>query len=61
MTSVTLPAQARAALLRLVFASEGDDPRMLATAVGRVAGIAAPHLDRAARAELDRLAWRFAV
>jgi hypothetical protein len=61
MTSVTLPSPVRTALLRLVFASEGDDPRILATAVGRVADIVAPHLDRAARVELDRLASRFAV
>jgi hypothetical protein len=61
MTSVTLPAQARAALLKLVFASEGDDARILATAVGRVADIVSPQLDRAARVELDRLALRFAA
>ena len=59
ITSVSLTPAARAALLRLVAVSAGEDSRALAMAVGKVADVAFPYLDRSARAELGRLEARF--
>jgi hypothetical protein len=61
MTSVTLPAQTRAALLKLVAASGADDSRTLASAFDKVTDVVAAHLDRPARSEMDRLAARLAA
>ena len=56
--ALTLPAKQRAALLRAFAASGGDDPRGAADALAQVTEVTAPHLDRAARSELVRLADR---
>ena len=61
MTSVTLPSSARAALLKLVHASGGDDRAILATAFDRLTEVVAPQLDRGSRTELERLAGRLAA
>ena len=58
MSSVALPAPVRIAIASLLDASTTDNPAALAAALGKVGDVAAPHLDRAARLELDRLAAR---
>jgi hypothetical protein len=60
MSSVTLPAAVRAALVKLVVATAGDDHGVIAAALSKVIDVTAPLLDRAARSELDRLGTRFA-
>lgn len=56
MGALTLPAAVRGALLQLVDASATDAPDTLVAALGKVTEVTAPHLDRKARSELDRLA-----
>jgi hypothetical protein len=56
MGALTLPAAVRGALLQLVDASAMDAPDALVAALGKVTEVTAPHLDRKARSELDRLA-----
>ncbi|HLA90221.1 MAG TPA: hypothetical protein VJL28_07325 [Gemmatimonadaceae bacterium] len=58
LTSIALPAAVRGALLRLADASGTDDLRAIAVALARVTEVTAPHLDRGARSELDRLGAR---
>lgn len=53
--ALTMPARARAALLRAYAATAGDDPAAAADALAQVTEVTAPHLDRAARSELTRL------
>jgi hypothetical protein len=60
LSSLALPAPVRAAILRLVDASATDDLRAISAAVAKVTDVTAPHLDRGARSELDRLGARFA-
>jgi hypothetical protein len=60
LSSLALPGPVRAAILRLVDASVADDRRALFAAVAKVTDVTAPHLDRGARSELDRLGARFA-
>jgi hypothetical protein len=60
MSSLTLPAPVRAALIKLVVATAGDDHRVIAAALDKVIDVTAPLLDRGARSELDRLGTRFA-
>lgn len=55
LSTVTLPAQVRPALLRLVEASSVGRPAT-AAAVRGVIAVTAPQLDKAARLELDQLA-----
>ena len=54
--AITVPAKARAALLRSFAASAGNDRTLMAEALGGVTDVTAPHLDRVARSELTRLA-----
>lgn len=56
--ALTLPARPRTALLRAFATSAGDDTVMAAEAIAAVTDITAPHLDKAARSELGRLAER---
>ncbi len=56
MGALTLPATVRTALGQLLDASVRDQPAALATALANVTEVTAPHLDRKARSELDRLA-----
>lgn len=58
MSSVALPAPVRHAIAGLLDASAADHPAALSAALANVTDITAPQLDRAARAELDRLAAR---
>jgi len=58
--ALTLAAPARAALAQLLEASVPGDPVALASALGKVIEVTAPHLDRKARSELERLAHDFA-
>ena len=53
--AMTLPANARSAVLHLVDASASNDRGAIATAVDRVVTIAAPVLDVPSRAELKQL------
>lgn len=59
LSSVTLPAQVRAAIGKLVDASTGNDDRTILASLAKVTDITAPMLTRGARSELDRLAGRF--
>jgi len=59
LTSVALAAPVRTAIGKLVDATAGNDSRMILAALGKVTDVAGPELNRAARAELDRLAARF--
>ena len=54
--AITVPAKARAALLRAFAASAGTDRGVIADALGAVTDVTASHLDRVARSELVRLA-----
>lgn len=54
--ALTLPAKHRTALLRTFAASGGEDPAVAADALAQVIEVTAPHLDRAARSELAKLA-----
>lgn len=56
--ALTLPARPRTAILRAFATSAGDDPVVAADALAAVMDVTAPHLDRAARSELVRLAER---
>jgi hypothetical protein len=56
--ALTLPAKPRTAILRAFATSAGDDPSTAADALAAVTDITAPHLDRAARSEVNRLAER---
>jgi hypothetical protein len=58
LTSIALSNPIRAAISRLVDATATDDPHGAAMALIRVTEITAPHLDRGARLELERLADR---
>ncbi len=53
--ALTLPARTRAAILRAVAASAGDDAHVGADALEAVMDVTAPHLDRPARSELLRV------
>ena len=61
LTSVALPSAVRGAVLKLVEATASDDPGGMAAALAKVTDVTAPHLDKAARSELERLRARFAV
>lgn len=54
--AISVPAKARAALLKAYAASSGTDRNVMADALGGVTDVTAPHLDRVARSELTRLA-----
>lgn len=56
LATLSLPAALRIPSARLVDASAGDDRDVLATALERVAALAAEQLDGAARAEMESLA-----
>jgi hypothetical protein len=58
LSSVTVPAPVRAALGKLIDATAHDDPLGISVALGKVTDVTAPHLDRASRSELTRLADR---
>ena len=60
MGSVTLPATARAALLKLVASAGHHDAAAMHAALTRVIEVTAAVLDRSARAELEQLLARFA-
>jgi len=60
LTSVALPATTRTAVLKLIDATSGEDRRVVAQALAKVTDVTAPHLDRGARSELERLAARLA-
>lgn len=54
--AISVPAKARAALIKAFAASAGSDRNVMADALGGVTDVTAPHLDRVARSELARLA-----
>jgi hypothetical protein len=54
--ALSLAAPLRAALLQLVDATSAPDHAALTLALAKVTEVTAPHLDRRARSELDRLA-----
>lgn len=54
--AITLPAKARAVLLKAFVTSATDDRDAMAVAIEGVMDVTAPHLDRVARLELTRLA-----
>jgi hypothetical protein len=54
--AITLPAKARAALLKAFAASATNDRGVMADALGGVTDVTANHLDRVARSELVRMA-----
>jgi hypothetical protein len=56
MGALSLPAAVRNALGQLIEATARDDATALAAALASVTEVTAPHLDRKARSELDRLA-----
>lgn len=58
--ALSLPAVVRGAILALVDATAADAPDRLAAALAKVTEVTAPHLDRKARSELDRLAREIA-
>jgi len=55
MGALTLAAPLRAALGQLLDATVRDDAPAVAAALANVTEVTAPHLDRKARSELDRL------
>ena len=55
MGALTLPAPVRSALIQLVEASAHDEPAALSAALAKVTEVTAPHLDKKAHSELDRL------
>lgn len=55
MGALTLPVSVRGALIQLVEASVRGEPAALSAALAKVTEVTAPHLDRKARLELDRL------
>ncbi len=55
MGALTLGATLRAALGQLLDATVRDDAPAVAAALANVTEVTAPHLDRKARSELDRL------
>jgi len=55
MGALTLPAPVRGAMVQLVEASVRGEPAALSAALTKVTEVTAPHLDRKARLELDRL------
>jgi hypothetical protein len=55
LTSIALSSPIRAAVSRLVDVTATDDPHGAAMALARVTEVTAPHLDRGARLELERL------
>ncbi|MEK6612647.1 MAG: hypothetical protein AABZ29_07675 [Gemmatimonadota bacterium] len=56
MGALTLPVPIRGALVQLVEASARGEPAALSVAFAKVTEVTAPHLDRKARLELERLA-----
>lgn len=58
LTSIALSSPIKAAVGRLVDVTATDDPHGAAMALIRVTEVTAPHLDRGARLELERLATR---
>jgi hypothetical protein len=58
LSSVTIPAPVRTSLGKLIDATALDDPMGLGVALAKVTDVTAPHLDRASRSELARLADR---
>lgn len=58
MGALSIPAALRSALGELLDATARDDAQALAAAVAKVTEVTAPHLDRKARSEMDRLARR---
>jgi hypothetical protein len=58
LTSVALPPAVRTAVLRLVDATAVADSPSVAAALAKVTEVTAPHLDKGARSELDRLGAR---
>ena len=56
MGALNLPAPVRSAVAQLLEATGGGDAVAMRTALGKVTEVTAPHLDRKARSELDRLA-----
>ncbi len=60
MGALSLPSALRTALGQLLEASVRGDRLALASALTSVTEVTAPHLDRKARSEMDRLARRLA-
>ncbi len=60
MGALPLPTALRLALTQLLEASARGDGIALVAALAKVTEVTAPHLDRRARSEMDRLARRFA-
>lgn len=58
LSSVSLGGPVRAAVSRVFEISATEDPGLAAMAIGRVTEVTAPHLDRGARLELERLVAR---
>lgn len=55
MGALTLPAPVRGALGQLLDATAKEDAAALGVSLSKVIDVTAPHLDRKARSELDRL------
>jgi len=60
LSSVALPTAIRGPVLKLLDATTTDDRRGVILTLGKVTEVTAPHLDRGARSELERLAARLA-
>jgi len=58
LSALALPAPVRTALGRLLDLSAGEDLDAMGIALSKVTEVTAPHLDRHARLELERLAAR---
>lgn len=56
LTALAVPSKTRAALQRAITASANEDRAMMAEALDGVTEVTAPHLDKASRSELTRLA-----
>jgi hypothetical protein len=61
MGALPLPTALRGALFELLDAAAHGDASALAQALFKVTEVTAPHLDRKARSEMDRLARRLAA
>ncbi|MBM3907975.1 MAG: hypothetical protein FJ363_07840 [Gemmatimonadetes bacterium] len=61
MGALSLPSVLRSALGELLDATTRDDSPALAAALAKVTEVTAPHLDRKARSEMDRLARRISA
>lgn len=55
LTALAVPTKMRSVLQRAIGASAEEDPQAMAEALDAVTDITAPHLDRAARSDLERL------